>query len=97
MTGRIAFGAALLLALSGCGPRAPVVEEFPPSPEVAICREEARRGPELRSQAREANVDNPMNVLRLREERADIEDQAFRDCLRRRGAPLPGGVERIRS
>ncbi len=89
----------LLLGLGACGRGTPTPAAFdavPPSPFVAVCREEARRGPEMRSQARESNVDNPANILRLAEERADIEDRAFRDCLRRRGAPQPGGVERIR-
>ena len=91
---------ALLLAatLAACArtPR-PVAEDPPPSPLVAECREEARASRDiLAQQARQSNVDNLTNVLRLREERADAEDIAFRDCLRRRGAPLPGGVERVR-
>ena len=99
MNARFFLGAAaLVLSLNACGRSAPPVaaDTVPPSPMVAVCREEARRGPEMRSQARESNVDNPANILRLSEERADIEDRAFRDCLRRRGAPQPGGVERIR-
>lgn len=91
---------AALLALAACGRSpAPVVaaDDPPPSPLIVECREEARRSPQIaRSHARESNIDNGMNVLRLREERLDAEDRAFQDCLRRRGAPMPGGVERVR-
>jgi hypothetical protein len=46
--------------------------------------------------ARELNVDNQQNALRVGEERRIAEIRAFRDCMRRRGAAMPGGVEPVR-
>jgi len=67
------------------------------SPLDRECREEARRDPTIRQTlARQSNVDVGNNVVRTAEMRNELEEQAFRDCLRRRGAPLPGGVERVR-
>ncbi|HYF08879.1 MAG TPA: phosphoribosylamine--glycine ligase [Acetobacteraceae bacterium] len=86
-----------LLAIAGCARApAPVADGPPPSPEVAACRAEARQSPETRAVAREMNMNNPGNLLRIREDQAEAEDRAFRDCLRRRNVPMPGGVERVR-
>lgn len=66
------------------------------SPLDRECRDEARRDPTIRQTlARQANIDVGINVVRTTEMRNQLEEQAFRDCLRRRGAPLPGGVERV--
>jgi hypothetical protein len=63
------------------------------SPEAAQCREEARRSPEVTRLARELNPSNLANAQRVGEERRIAEVRAFRDCMVRRGAALPGGVE----
>lgn len=98
MTARPIVALIAMLALAACARApAPVASDAQPaSPIAAECREQAQRSPDVRNQAREANIDNAMNTVRLREERAALVDNAFRDCLRRSGAPLPGGVERIR-
>ena len=97
---RSALALALLLtlpvALSACGggnSRSASIPPEPESPEAAICRQEARDSPEIRRLAREFNADNAANVLRVGEERRVAEIRAYRDCMRRRGATLPGGVE----
>lgn len=72
----------------------PVAE--PESPEAAACRAEARNSPEVQRLARELNVDNQQNLLRVGEERRIAEIRAYRDCLRRRGVAMPGGVEPVR-
>lgn len=91
---------ALLAALSACTTPTREIERIVGRDETPLdreCREEARRDPSVgRDLARQANIENAANVVRLREQRLDMEDTAFRDCLRRRGAPLPGGVERVR-
>ncbi|MBW8270212.1 phosphoribosylamine--glycine ligase [Caldovatus aquaticus] len=97
-----ARAAALLLALlaaAGCGSRRPAdaaAAAEPEPPEAALCRAEARDSPEVRRLARELNVDNQQNVLRVGEERRLAEIRAFRDCMRRRGLAMPGGVEPVR-
>ncbi|MBX6375188.1 MAG: phosphoribosylamine--glycine ligase [Acetobacteraceae bacterium] len=102
-TAAIARAAALLTLVlavtTACGSSrradtTPVAE--PESPEAAICRAEARNSPEVQRLARELNVDNQQNLLRVGEERRIAEIRAYRDCLRRRGVAMPGGVEPVR-
>jgi pyruvate/2-oxoglutarate dehydrogenase complex dihydrolipoamide acyltransferase (E2) component len=92
--------AALLLPVllaAACGPRrAAEAPAGPEPPEAAICRTEARDSPEVQRLARELNMDNQQNMLRVGEERRIAEIRAFRDCMRRRGAAVPGGVEPVR-
>jgi hypothetical protein len=83
-----------LLALAGCGGSRPdSATREPETPDEAICRREARNSPAVRETWREWNPRNEMNVARTGEERRIAEIRAFRDCMIRRGAALPGGVE----
>jgi hypothetical protein len=87
---------ALLLALAACaapGPARPPPE--PERPEVVACREEARRDAATRDTFRQLNPANPANQARIAAERREVEEQAFRDCLRRNGIAGGGGVERV--
>ena len=92
-------GFAALLLLSGCGlfggSRAPLPEEN--TPDHRACREEARAAPAVRALEAQRNPANAFNMQRLNEERRIQEIRAYRDCLRRRGLTLPGGVEPVRS
>ncbi len=85
----------LPLALAACGGsrRAAPPQPEPESPEAAICRQEARESPAVQRLAREYWAENAANVLRVGEERRVAEIRAYRDCMRRRGATMPGGVE----
>lgn len=96
MTVRPIATLAILAALAACGPRRPA-DTGPELSEVQrACLVDARRTADTnRRRARESNIDNPTNVLRQNTERQEAEDIAYRDCLRRRGAPMPGGVERV--
>jgi hypothetical protein len=91
----------LLVILAGCGGdsrrSARALPPEPESPEAAICRAEARESPAVRESWREWNPRNELNVQRIGEERRIAEVRAFRDCMRRRGAAMPGGVEPERS
>jgi len=87
---------ALLLALAACaapGP-APVAAE-PEPPAVTACRQEARRDAATRDTFRQLNPANTANQARIATERREVEEQAFRDCLRRNGIAGGGGVERV--
>lgn len=91
----------LVLAAAGCGSRrtagqAAAAAAAPEPPEAAICRAEARDSPEVRRLARELNAENLQNALRVGEERRVAEIRAYRDCMRRRGVAMPGGVEPVR-
>jgi len=83
------------LVLAACGSNIPP-EERGDSPDAVICRQQARNSPEVREAGREFNAENLANVRRVGEERRIAELRAFNDCMRRRGAALPGGVEPIR-
>jgi hypothetical protein len=85
----------LATALAACGPGAPrpAAPPEPESPEAAACRAEARGAPEVRAVVRQLNAENPQNLARVEDERRAAEIRAFRACMRRRGAALPGGVE----
>jgi hypothetical protein len=95
-SGRLLGGVipALLLALAACGSsRSDTARREPETPDEAICRQEARNSPAVRETWREWNPRNEMNMQRVGEERRIAEIRAFRDCMVRRGAALPGGVE----
>jgi hypothetical protein len=85
------------LALGACATRP---SSAPPpaaeSPEAAACRAEARNAPEVRALGRQFNAENQANVLRIRQEAGVAEARAFRNCMVRRGAAMPGGVEPVR-
>ena len=91
----------LLLSLGGCNwlgnppplrPRLPEAE----TPEQQACLEEARNSEPVRDLERQRNPQNIPNWQRLAEEASDRVMRAYRDCLRREGLALPGGVEPLR-
>jgi len=87
---------ALLLAallLAGCGGPVAGQRNLNDSPEVAACRGEARRDPGVIAANRGMNFQNQNNMDRVRAEVAEAERRTFNACLRRKGLPLPGGVE----
>lgn len=87
-----------LLLLGGCAWFRPA--PIPPgedSPQHRACREEARTGPEMQALARQVNPLNAYNIPRLTEERRLAQIRGYRDCLRRNGLTLPGGVEPVRN
>lgn len=88
--------APLLLALlaAGCG-RTPPIPADQDTPQHRACREESRRAPAVRALDRQVNPQVPLLEPRLERERFLAENQAYRDCLRRAGLALPGGVEAI--
>jgi hypothetical protein len=91
---------ALLAALGACNTPTRQIQDITAADQTPLdreCRQEATRQAAVnRDLGRQANIDNSMIVVRMNQERQDLQDNAFRDCLRRRGAPLPGGVERVR-
>jgi hypothetical protein len=87
----------LLLALAACAaPRNPPAPAEPEPPAVTACRAEARRDAATRDTFRQLNAGNPANQARIAQERAEAEERAFRDCLRREGISFGGGVESVR-
>ena len=100
MTARGIAMLALAAALGACATPTRQIDNIVGrdlSPLDRESRDEARRDPTIRQTlARQSNIDVGNNVVRMTEMRNELEEQAFRDCLRRRGAPLPGGVERVR-
>jgi predicted small lipoprotein YifL len=85
-----------LLALGGCGlfrgpPSPPPPDQDTPAHRA--CREEARNSEAVRDLERQRNPQNFSNWDRLAEEARVRENRAYRDCLRREGLALPGGVE----
>lgn len=80
--------------LAACAPPAETPRGGAPmtNPE---CRAEAESDPAVRATA---GMSGPLEfgVSPLaRIARAEALDRAYRDCLRRRGLPAPGGVERL--
>jgi hypothetical protein len=87
-----------LLVLGGCGlfrgpPRPPPDQD---TPAHRACREQARNSEAVRGLERQRNPQNIPNWDRLAEEARVLENRAYRDCLRREGLALPGGVEALR-
>lgn len=93
------LGALLLMALGGCGglfsgppPLRPSLPD-PETPAQRACAEEARNSGRVRDLERQRNPQNIPNWERLAEESSTRINRAYRDCLRREGLALPGGVE----
>ena len=86
--------AASLLALAGCNPP-PLRPALPETetPGQRACLEEARNSEPVRDLERQRNAQNTSNWERLAEEARVRINRAYRDCLRREGLALPGGVE----
>lgn len=98
----IAAAAVSLLALAGCGSLDPEARRTRillegEGPQQRACREEARRSPEVRAFDRQANPQRDAFYYQEEVERGRqvAEARVFRDCLRRAGLPMPGGVEPI--
>ena len=94
---------ALLLLLGGCGLfrdplplRPPPLDQDQDTPAHRACREQARNSEAVRDLERQRNPQNTPNWERLAEEASLRRNQAYRDCLRREGLALPGGVEALR-
>lgn len=87
-----------LLLLAGCGlfgGRPPIPPEED-TPQHRACREEARNAESVRKLDAQRNPSNEFNTERLNRETRLAEIRAYRDCLRRNGLAMPGGVEPIR-
>ncbi len=93
--------AALLLLpllLAGCGWFSGSPAPDPEArPEYAACRREAERDPQVVALAAQATPDWALNESRLGPQRQTLLNRAYRDCLRRRGLGMPGGVETLRT
>ena len=89
----------LPLLLAGCGwfSASPATPEPETRPEFAACRREAERDPQVVALGAQAGPDLALNQSRLGPQRQTLLNRAFRDCLRRTGVGMPGGVETIRS
>ena len=94
--------AALLPATGGCGlfrgptPQRPELPDTD-TPAQRACLREARNAEAVRDLERQRNPQNTSNWERLAEEASVRVNRAYRDCLRREGLALPGGVEAPRS
>jgi len=84
-----------LLLLGGCGlfrgPPPPPPDQDTPAHRA--CRQEARNSESVRDLERQRYAQNTPNWERLAEEARVRGNRAYRDCLRREGLALPGGVE----
>lgn len=83
-----------VLLLGACTQLEPIIP--PPVMDDPECRAEATRSPEVRGIRRELNFENQTNVRRVTTEEREAEGRIYEACLRRRGLPVPGGVEPIR-
>ncbi len=86
-----------LLLPAACAQTAPAPEAPPENPLQATCRSEARRDPEVVNFGRQLNMGNWANEQRVGHDIRVAELRAYRDCMRRNGAMLPGGVEAVRA
>jgi hypothetical protein len=82
---------ALLAACSRSPTPAP--DLMPDTPMQTACRAEARRDPAVVNLGRQRNLGNWANENRVGYEMRVAETQAYRECMRRNGAAMPGGVE----
>jgi hypothetical protein len=90
----LAGALALLATQGGCARRPPV----PPdenTPQHQACRAEAQTAPAVRALDREVNPSAAPVGGRIEYEKYLAEMRAYRDCLRRAGLTLPGGVEPV--
>lgn len=99
---RLAVLALLLAPLGACGgpparapaANAPAEAGMAESPAERACREEARDSPAIRRLGSQVMPGDYSNEKRLAAEEQAIFSRAYRDCLRARGLPVSGGVER---
>jgi hypothetical protein len=96
----------LLALLASCGPHASPLENIPPAPldgmatdtpVQATCKAESKTAPGVKATMEQLNPGNWANEQRVAHEQRLAALQAYRDCMRRNGAPLRGGVEAPRS
>ena len=98
MTARRVALVGALLSLGGCGLFAGPTPQRPDLPDTdtpaqRACLEQARSSESVRDLERQRNAQNISNWERLAEEARVRVNRAYRDCLRREGLALPGGVE----
>jgi hypothetical protein len=88
-----------LLALAGCSWFRDDRAGPPPEtrPEYLACQREVRDSPEMRALAQQTDINNAINTTRIQAERGPLQSRLYRECLRRRGLALPGGVEPLRN
>jgi hypothetical protein len=89
----------LPLLLAGCswfsgGSDKPEAET---RPEYRACQREAENNPEVIALGAQSTPDWGLNQARIGPQRQVLINRAYRDCLRRRGLGLPGGVETLRT
>ncbi|MGX9963565.1 phosphoribosylamine--glycine ligase [Roseomonas sp. F4] len=89
-------GVLALLLLAGCGGRDPAPVPTADNPAQVACREEARRSSGVAEESRRVVIGLPSSEERFLQARAEAENRAFMDCLRRRGLVRGGGVEPLR-
>ena len=92
---------ALAAMLAGCGAFSgppPLRPSLPDAetPAQRACAQQARDAEPVRDLERQRNPQNTPNWERLAEEASARINRAYRDCLRREGMALPGGVEALR-
>jgi hypothetical protein len=85
----------LLPLLAACGGAAPT-PTVPDPPGFAECRAEAQRSGQAVNLGRQWLPNNPTHDERLAAQRDAVVQQAFNECLRRRGLVRGGGVEAVR-
>ena len=84
----------LALLLPACGALEPLIAA--PVLVNPECRAEAQASPEIRRAGRASNFENQTQMRGLVTEQREAETRVYQDCLRRRGLPVPGGVEPVR-
>jgi hypothetical protein len=89
--------ALLLLAACAGGKATVATAPLTNSPVEADCRAEGRTAPEVKALQQQVNPGNWANERRVGYDIRVAELSAFRDCMRRNGMALPGGVESVRS
>ncbi|MBX9702375.1 MAG: phosphoribosylamine--glycine ligase [Acetobacteraceae bacterium] len=86
--------ALLGLLAAGCDRRPPI----PPdqnTPQHQACRRESLLAPEVRALDRQVNPSTAFVGGRIERDQFVAANRAYRDCLRREGLALPGGVETV--
>jgi hypothetical protein len=86
---------ALLLLGGSCSSRGPAIPPEEDTPVHRACRQEARNSPEVRSIDRRANPLMDPAEQGLTNDKRLAENRAYRECLRRSGLTLRGGVEPV--
>lgn len=64
-------------------------------PEYLACQRAAREDPEVKSLTIQINPLNSLSYDRVQPRLERAQARAYRDCLRRQGLAMPGGVEPV--